>query len=95
VVVEWAGRGIRVSAVAPGTINTERVKRLPEVPSGPEYLEEIKKAHPMGRLGEPEEVATPFFSWLPMRHHSSPARFSPWMVDTWLSKVPITETISG
>lgn len=24
---------------------------------GPEYLEAIKKAHPMGRLGEPEEVA--------------------------------------
>jgi len=55
--VEWASHGIRVNAVAPGTINTERVQRLPEEPGGPEYLEAIKAAHPMGRLGEPSEVA--------------------------------------
>ena len=55
--VEWAGRGIRVNAVAPGTINTERVQRLPEEPGGTEYLEAVKAAHPMGRLGEPSEVA--------------------------------------
>jgi NAD(P)-dependent dehydrogenase (short-subunit alcohol dehydrogenase family) len=55
--VEWARQGIRVNAVAPGTINTERVQRLPDEPGGPEYLETIKAAHPMGRLGEPNEVA--------------------------------------
>ena len=55
--VEWASHGIRVNAVAPGTINTERVQRLPEEPGGPEYLGAIKAAHPMGRLGEPSEVA--------------------------------------
>jgi NAD(P)-dependent dehydrogenase (short-subunit alcohol dehydrogenase family) len=55
--VEWAGRGIRVNAVAPGTINTERVQQLPNEPGGPEYLETVKAAHPMGRLGEPSEVA--------------------------------------
>jgi NAD(P)-dependent dehydrogenase (short-subunit alcohol dehydrogenase family) len=55
--VEWATHGIRVNAVAPGTINTERVQRLPEEPGGPEYLESIRAAHPMGRLGEPSEVA--------------------------------------
>jgi NAD(P)-dependent dehydrogenase (short-subunit alcohol dehydrogenase family) len=55
--VEWAGSGIRVNAVAPGTINTERVQRLPEEPGGTEYLEVVKAAHPMGRLGEPSEVA--------------------------------------
>jgi NAD(P)-dependent dehydrogenase (short-subunit alcohol dehydrogenase family) len=55
--VEWARRGIRVNAVAPGTINTERVQRFPDEPGGPEYLESIKAAHPMGRLGEPSEVA--------------------------------------
>jgi NAD(P)-dependent dehydrogenase (short-subunit alcohol dehydrogenase family) len=55
--VEWATHGIRVNAVAPGTINTEGVQRLPEEPGGPEYLESIRAAHPMGRLGEPSEVA--------------------------------------
>jgi NAD(P)-dependent dehydrogenase (short-subunit alcohol dehydrogenase family) len=55
--VEWADKGIRVNAVAPGTIRTEAVRRLPEQPGGADYIEEIRKHHPMGRLGEPEEVA--------------------------------------
>ncbi|MFM9108850.1 MAG: SDR family NAD(P)-dependent oxidoreductase [Chloroflexota bacterium] len=55
--IEWADRGIRVNAVAPGTIRTERVQALPLEPGGPEYLAAIEKMHPMGRIGEPSEVA--------------------------------------
>ncbi|MFI5529951.1 SDR family NAD(P)-dependent oxidoreductase [Kitasatospora sp. NPDC051853] len=55
--VEWAGRGIRVNAVAPGTIATERVRALPDEPGGREYLDGITRLHPMGRIGRPEEVA--------------------------------------
>ena len=55
--VEWAGKGIRVNAVAPGTILTDRVRELEHEPGGPEYLEAISAQHPIGRLGEPAEVA--------------------------------------
>ncbi len=54
--IEWAEKGIRVNAVAPGTINTERVQSLPNEPGGAEYLEVIKKAHPMARIGDPFEL---------------------------------------
>jgi NAD(P)-dependent dehydrogenase (short-subunit alcohol dehydrogenase family) len=50
--VEWATRGIRVNAVAPGTIATEALVELPE-----EYVAPMREAHPVGRLGEPAEVA--------------------------------------
>jgi NAD(P)-dependent dehydrogenase (short-subunit alcohol dehydrogenase family) len=55
--IEWADRGIRVNAVAPGTINTERVQQLADEPGGPEYLDVMKAQHPVGRIGEPIEVA--------------------------------------
>ncbi|MFE5716170.1 SDR family NAD(P)-dependent oxidoreductase [Streptomyces sp. NPDC056501] len=55
--VEWAERGIRVNAVAPGTIETERVAAARVEPGGPEYLSEVLGAHPMARFGTPEEVA--------------------------------------
>src|SRR5690606_2139167 len=55
--IEWAGRGIRVNAVAPGTIWTERVKQVRDEPGGEAYIENMKAVHPMGRIGDPSEVA--------------------------------------
>jgi len=49
---ELAGRNITVNAVAPGFIATEMSAAL-----GEEILEEVKKRTPLGRLGEPQDVA--------------------------------------
>ena len=51
---EWAEDGIRVNAVAPWYIRTQRTG--PEL-SDPDYLDEVLERTPMGRIGEPEEVA--------------------------------------
>jgi NAD(P)-dependent dehydrogenase (short-subunit alcohol dehydrogenase family) len=55
--IEWASKGIRVNAVAPGTIRTDAVVALLETDQGRAYVEEIEARHPVGRLGEPREVA--------------------------------------
>ena len=52
---EWAADGIRVNAVAPWYIRTGRTTpRLAEQ----SYLDEVLERTPMGRIGEPEEVAS-------------------------------------
>lgn len=52
---EWASDGIRVNAVAPWYIRTQRTG--PKL-ANPDYLEEVLARTPMGRIGEPEEVAS-------------------------------------
>ena len=57
--VEYAARGIRVNAVVPGTIMTamnERIMR--ESPDGDAVMAGWVAMHPMGRIGQPEEVAS-------------------------------------
>jgi len=50
--------GIRVNAVAPGFVMTEMVARMPE-----EVLAGMRAKTPLGRLGEPEEIANTYL-WL-------------------------------
>ena len=52
--VEWAGRGIRVNAVAPWYIDTPLAR---QVLDDPEYRRAVLDRTPMGRIGEPAEVA--------------------------------------
>ncbi|MFC4454519.1 glucose 1-dehydrogenase [Deinococcus sonorensis] len=51
---EWAGRGVRVNAVAPGYTATPLTKRGLDTP---EWRETWLKETPMGRLAEPAEIA--------------------------------------
>ncbi len=50
---ESAAKGITVNAICPGYINTEMVQAVPEAVLKERILPQI----PLGRLGEPEEVA--------------------------------------
>ena len=52
--VEWAEDGVRVNAVAPWYIRTRRTS---DKLADPDYLDEVLLRTPLGRIGEPEEVA--------------------------------------
>ena len=49
---EFARKGTTVNAVAPGFIQTDMLKRVPDA-----ALDQVKAMTPMGRLGKPEEIA--------------------------------------
>lgn len=50
--LEGAGKGITVNAIAPGYVDTDMVRAVPE-----EVLLKIIKTIPVGRLGRPEDIA--------------------------------------
>jgi 2-keto-3-deoxy-L-fuconate dehydrogenase len=53
--VDHVADGIRVNAVAPGTVDSPWVRRL--VDDAGESLDALRARQPMGRLGTPEEIA--------------------------------------
>lgn len=50
--LEGAGKGITVNAIAPGYVDTDMVRAVPE-----DVLTKIIKTIPVGRLGKPEDIA--------------------------------------
>ncbi|MCV2348539.1 SDR family NAD(P)-dependent oxidoreductase [Paucibacter sp. Y2R2-4] len=58
--LEYGNQGIRVNAVGPGFIHTPMVSALE---GDAAHLAGLLAAHPMGRLGQPEEVAE-LVAWL-------------------------------
>lgn len=52
---ELASSNIRVNAVAPGITNTDMVAKLPK-----EMIEPLIKTIPLGRIGEPRDIANAF-----------------------------------
>lgn len=55
VAVEYGRRGIRCNVVLPGVIDTDIMEGVVE--NGREMLRSFGEAHPVGRIGRPEEVA--------------------------------------
>ena len=50
--LEFASRNIRINAVCPGGVDTPLLQR-----SVGDKMEDLKKAHPIGRISAPEEIA--------------------------------------
>ena len=57
VALELAPHGVRVNAVNPGVVVTERHTVAGTVPDYEAFLEHSKQTHPLGRVGQPEEIA--------------------------------------
>ena len=53
--VEYAKKGLRVNAVCPAVIDTEMFRRA--TAGDPNKAEYVKNLHPVGRIGQAEEVA--------------------------------------
>jgi NAD(P)-dependent dehydrogenase (short-subunit alcohol dehydrogenase family) len=53
--LEWVKRGIRINAVGPGAIRTGMVEEF--AGTSPELMKEIEAAHPIGRIGDADEIA--------------------------------------
>jgi NAD(P)-dependent dehydrogenase (short-subunit alcohol dehydrogenase family) len=56
VALEYAKQNVRVNAVAPGTIETRMYRDF--VAGSPEVRQALESATPIGRVGQPEEIAS-------------------------------------
>jgi NAD(P)-dependent dehydrogenase (short-subunit alcohol dehydrogenase family) len=56
--LDLAPHGVRVNAVNPGVVVTELHTVTQAIADYPAFLERSKTTHPIGRVGQPEEIAT-------------------------------------
>jgi len=49
---EYAASGIRINAISPGSVMNTRIAGMPEA-----MLQGLRSSHPLGRIGEPDDVA--------------------------------------
>jgi len=70
--VEFAPFGIRVNCISPGAINTPMNAKI-VAEQGEQLLQIWNHMHPLGRIGEPSEIASAAVFWLRTPPRSSPA----------------------
>jgi NAD(P)-dependent dehydrogenase (short-subunit alcohol dehydrogenase family) len=55
IALEWASKGIRLNAIAPGGVETEMFQRANGGPAS-EARRRVERWHPMGRIAQPDEI---------------------------------------
>ena len=55
--LEYAKSGIRINAVAPGTVDTDPLRTGTYAEDKDKFLEILKSMHPIGRIADPQEIA--------------------------------------
>jgi NAD(P)-dependent dehydrogenase (short-subunit alcohol dehydrogenase family) len=55
--LEYATRGVRINVICPGGVQTPMVDRMSAARDKEEFEASIKAMHPIGRIGQPEEIA--------------------------------------
>ncbi len=55
--LEFARRGIHINAVCPAFVETSMIMERSFIGSDPQIYQRISSAHPIGRMGKPEEIA--------------------------------------
>ncbi|MBR4080025.1 MAG: SDR family oxidoreductase [Christensenellaceae bacterium] len=53
--LDWAKKGVRVNIIMPGTFKTPLLQAC--IDKDPTYGDKWIKMHPVGRFGEPKEIA--------------------------------------
>jgi NAD(P)-dependent dehydrogenase (short-subunit alcohol dehydrogenase family) len=55
--VDYGDQYMRVNFILPGAVDTPMVQALPSAPQFADPLEKLRRSHPVGRIGLPEEIA--------------------------------------
>jgi NAD(P)-dependent dehydrogenase (short-subunit alcohol dehydrogenase family) len=55
--LEYAKSGIRINAIAPGTVDTDPIRTGTYAEDKDKFLESLESMHPIGRISDPQEIA--------------------------------------
>ena len=72
--LDFAEYGVRVNAVAPGSVDTPMLRWAISLDDDPEALTRTRDMHPLGRIAEPREIAETVCFLASPKASSSPAR---------------------